>query len=526
MDLQLLVALNAMTVSVLVIAIMFIYRPRNQPGWLSAQAPWLVVNAAVLAVGAAALVFKPTLAGWLVALVFVPLVAAPMILFTQSLRQAHAGRTSVAAWLARGAAVLHPTLANRMHARLMAALAGDDETNAAALAELATSAPREYRPFIQAQRALLRRDWGEVLAIAGARDANDVIMKPLEIRALGETGRVDAMVQSYLVARSALTGAQGLMPKLAVLAFGGRPQGVEALIAKKFSSLDDDSRNFWIALSHLHSASPGLGERLLVKLTTDAKKDTTRTAARRQLNAFAAETRLPLAATTEANLDVIEQQTLMETRERTGILSTVPVTAALIALNVLAFAAEVATGGSEDSEALINLGALWPPDVLEGGEWWRLLTASFLHFGAIHLVSNMFVLWVLGRMIEPMLGSVRTLVIYMAGALLSSAFVLWLMAEGYTGFGLLVGASGAIFALLGAETMIVLQSWWRDPETFDRRKLTTLGVILGLQVAIDLSVPNISFAAHVSGFFAGMIAMLATSIFDWRRTQTDSIPGA
>lgn len=526
MDLQLLVALNAMTVSALVIAMIVIYRPRNQPGWLSANGPWLGVNGGVLALGTLALLLVPAWAGTAVAVVFIPFVAAPMILFSQSLRQAQAGHLRTAAWLARGAAWTHPTLANRMHAKLATAMAGNDEQNAAALAELAAGAPREYRPFIQAQRALLRRDWSEVLAIAGARDAGDTIMKPLEIRALGETGRTDAMVQSYLFGRSALIGAQGLMPRLVVLAFGGRPGGVAALLAKRFSAMDEETKSYWIGLARLHSSLSASGERVLVKLSAEAKRESTRLAARRQLNAFVAQPRQPLLASTEANLDLIEQQTLQETLERRQSLVAVPVTLGLIAVNLLAFAAEVVTGGSEDSEALINLGALWPPDVFESGEWWRLLTASFLHFGPIHLLSNMFVLWVLGRLLEPMLGAGRTLFIYLAGAVLSSAFVLWLMAEGYTSFGLLVGASGAIFALLGAETLVVLQNWWRDPEAFDRRKFSTLAVILGLQIVIDLSVPNVSFAAHVSGFFAGMLALLVVPIGGWRRTQTNSSSGA
>lgn len=517
MDLQLFLALNAMTVSALVIAVIFIYRPRDQPGWFGSNLPWVAVNAAVLISGALALMLAPGLAGTLVALIFLPFVAAPVLLFSQSQRMALTGRLPLAARLARGAAILHPTTTNKMHADLTTAISGDDDANAKALSALATTAPREYRPLVLAQLAVTRRDWSEVLAIAGARDPSDTSMKAMEIRALGETGRIEPMVQSYIAGRSALVGPQGLMSKLIVLAFGGRPDGVAALLNKKLAGMDAETKSYWTGLGYLNSGTDtASGERALAKLAAEAKRERTREMSRQHLNAFAASPPQPLPAPTRSSLDLIEHQTLVETSERPLPVLALATTLGLIAVNVAAFLAEIYMGGSEDSEALIGLGALWPPEVFENGEWWRLLTASFLHFGPVHLASNMFVLWVLGRLLEPMLGSLRTLAIYILGALVSSAFVLWLMKAGITEYGLLVGASGAIFALLGAEAMMVLQSWWRDSEHFDRRKLSTLAVMLGLQIVIDLSVPNVSFAAHASGFFAGMVGLLLVP----RRRQT------
>jgi rhomboid protease GluP len=147
--------------------------------------------------------------------------------------------------------------------------------------------------------------------------------------------------------------------------------------------------------------------------------------------------------------------------------------------------------------------------VLEDGEWWRLVTASFLHFGPIHLATNMFVLWILGRLLEPVLGTARMLTIYAIGGVASSAFVLALMVANDTDYGLLVGASGAIFALLGAEAGLLLADWLRNRATFDSRKLSSLAMMLGLQVVIDMSLPNVSFAAHASGFVTGLVVMLA-----------------
>ena len=509
MDLQLFVALNAMTISALLIAVSVIYRAKDNPDWLAANGPWLWVNAAVLVAGGLALFFAPDLVGILVMLVFLPLVAAPVFFFMYSQQQSLSGNPKRAAFAAMLAALLHPTIANRVHAKLAAAIAGDDQANEKALNELAISVPREYRPLVQAQLALLKRDWSEILALAGAGAASIPLLKPLEIRALAETGRIDAAVQSFMAARSSLAGAHGAVPLLVVLAFGGRPSGVAAVLEKQFSQMDLETKAYWMGLADLYNPTHHLqGEQTLQKLAVVALNDRTRAGARRQLETFAAAPPRLLPMPTQLALDNFERQLEDNALAPERSYRRVAVTLALIALNLVAFAAEIALGGSENSETLINLGALSPPVVLEQGEWWRLLTAAFLHFGPLHLGSNMFVLWVLGRLLEPILGSIRMLAIYLAGGIISSAFVLWLMTSGVAEYGLLVGASGAIFALLGAEATLVLLSWWRDPANFDTRKLTTLVVMLGLQVAIDLSVPNVSFAAHASGFLAGMVGAL------------------
>ncbi len=526
MDLQLFIALNAMTISALIIAVVFIYRPRNQPDWLAAHSSWLGVNAAVLAVGALALEFVPALAGTLVAAIFLPLVAAPVFLFNQSQQASLRGQTRLAAVLARCAAVLHPTMANRVNAQIAASLSGDEAANVRALKELAATAPEEYRPLVKAQLAVQQRDWSEVLAVTGGAGPAATVLKPMEIRALGETGRTDAMVRSFMAARAGLTGAQGVLSRLFVLAFGGRPRGIVALLDKQLKSLDEDTKTYWVAVSYLNSGrDTAPGQRALTALAAQSANTKVRLAAQRQLEAFSAAPLRPISPTAEAALDLIEQQIVQEALAPQKSSLAAPVTLTLIALNIAAFAAETYYGGSTDSDTLISLGALWPPNVWEDGEWWRLLTATFLHFGPLHLLSNMFVLWVLGRLLEPQIGTARMIVVYLAGGIGSSAVVLWLMSRAQAEYGLLVGASGAIFALLGAETAIVIRSWWSDRESFDTRRLTTLAIMLAIQMAIDLSVPNVSFAAHASGLLVGIVTYFLFPVRGPARPATPSSPG-
>ncbi len=131
--------------------------------------------------------------------------------------------------------------------------------------------------------------------------------------------------------------------------------------------------------------------------------------------------------------------------------------------------------------------------------------ATFLHFGPVHLCANMFMLFLLGRMVEATFGWWRFLIIYMLGGIGSTAFVMGLMLNGWLENGVLIGASGAIFAVFGAEAARQISSWRYSRDALDKGQLVNLALILLVQVVIDFSVPQISAAAHMSGFLIGLV---------------------
>ena len=154
-------------------------------------------------------------------------------------------------------------------------------------------------------------------------------------------------------------------------------------------------------------------------------------------------------------------------RQRTRVvtarnISAVPtVTYVLIAVNVIIFIGELATGvgavsGGLGGSWLIEHGALSRFTVAQG-EWWRLVTSGFLHASLIHIGLNMYILYMLGQMLEPSIGGFRFALIYFV-ALLAGSFGALL----FTPVGLTVGASGAVFGIAGAG-VFVMRSRGIDP---------------------------------------------------------------
>ena len=175
------------------------------------------------------------------------------------------------------------------------------------------------------------------------------------------------------------------------------------------------------------------------------------------------------------------------------------VTPVIIALNVLVYLITAVQAQSPLNNQLAPLFSDWvlyPSAIGQQGEWWRLLTSGFLHFGPIHIAVNMLSLWMIGRDLEMLLGKVRFLAVYFISMLGGSAAV-FVFSDPGAGT---AGASGAIYGLLGALLVAVL-----------RLKLNP-GMVIGtivLNLVITYAIPGISLFAHVGGLVIGAVAMVA-----------------
>lgn len=166
------------------------------------------------------------------------------------------------------------------------------------------------------------------------------------------------------------------------------------------------------------------------------------------------------------------------------------VTTALIGINLSVFALGflVAIGGGEST--LIADYGMWPLGIAINGEWWRLLTSAFLHGGMLHIAFNMYVLYLLGPVLERVLGSGRFLTLYLVAALGGSVASYATSAPNTVS----VGASGAIFGLMGA-LLVVGRRFRRD--------VSQVAILLAINLAIGFVVPNIDWRAHIGGALAG-----------------------
>jgi membrane associated rhomboid family serine protease len=162
-----------------------------------------------------------------------------------------------------------------------------------------------------------------------------------------------------------------------------------------------------------------------------------------------------------------------------------------------------ATGSGIGGSTLLTEGALSRAAIADG-EYWRLITAGFLHAGFFHLLFNMFSLYILGTILEPAIGRVRFALIYFV-SLLAGSFGALLIESNRTA--LTVGASGAIFGLMSA-AVIVMRNRGISPME------SGLGLWIGLNLLLTFTIPNISIGGHVGGLIGGALAALV--LFDLR----------
>ncbi len=191
--------------------------------------------------------------------------------------------------------------------------------------------------------------------------------------------------------------------------------------------------------------------------------------------------------------DCASQKTKVRTA---GSLQPEPtLTYALIAVNVIVALGSLLSGGGATSggSTLIGDGGLSRFGI-EQGEYWRLLTSGFLHAGALHLLFNMFGLYILGGLLEPAIGRLRFGIIYFVSLLAGAFGALLIQPEGLT-----VGASGAIFGLMGA-AVIIMRSRGMNPME------SGLGLWIGLNLLITFTIPNISIGGHIGGLLGGALA--------------------
>ncbi|MGP8251035.1 MAG: rhomboid family intramembrane serine protease [Terracidiphilus sp.] len=208
-------------------------------------------------------------------------------------------------------------------------------------------------------------------------------------------------------------------------------------------------------------------------------------------------------------------------RRRKPVWLAAPATHLLVAINCAVFLAMVAKGVSPISptvDQLVNWGANGAGEVLLHGQWWRIVTAMFIHVGILHLATNMWCLWNLGLLAEPLMGSWGVLAVYIltgaAGNLLSTC-VNWLEYSSVNVFPAGAGASGAVFGIAGA-LIVLLKSNRLPVPPVELKKLrrsviyfAAINLFIGISISIGTAVMGAGLSidnyAHMGGCACGLL---------------------
>jgi rhomboid protease GluP len=190
-----------------------------------------------------------------------------------------------------------------------------------------------------------------------------------------------------------------------------------------------------------------------------------------------------------------------------------PVTTVLFWLNILAFLAQFVAALAINPGSffaflftgfpatdLARFGGIWPALIRYDGSWWRLLTAMFLHGGLLHIASNLFALYVLGRPLEDTIGWWRYLIVYGLSGLGSGLAVVFLGAQNTV----TIGASGAIYGIIGALLYLTFQ----QPHWFTPAGVRSVRSLMVLNLVFTFLIPGISIAGHLGGLVVGVLTMI------------------
>jgi membrane associated rhomboid family serine protease len=193
-------------------------------------------------------------------------------------------------------------------------------------------------------------------------------------------------------------------------------------------------------------------------------------------------------------------------QDRHQRLRGVPAVIAFILLNVAVFCIELWRGALASPVILHRLGALDSFAVIQKGEFWRLISALFLHFNFLHLGFNLFALYVLGPPLEKIVGTIQFAICYLISGIGSTAGVVLLTLLKIVRPAELVGASGCIMGIVGAWAGFLLRhrQMWQA-----KQRLLNILLIIAIQIAFDISTPEVSTSAHlcglITGFFLGLM---------------------
>ena len=483
---------------------------------------WIVVSGFILAVTAILSYFAPNIAGLVGGGLWAVLIVTPAIAIGNFNRLLTQQKFKQARRIATIVRLLHPLDGWKEQPELMKALEMaqggliDEATAIFQRYQLSTTTIGRYATVTLYQ---INSDWSELLLWMRKKITPKILDKEVYIqimymRCLGEIGDINGLLQAWQQFKLSIEKSSPdtrNFARMFVFAFCGEKEQVEKIFEDSLAIYPKTVKKFWLATAEQAAGNQEIARELLLNLS-NSKDIRIRKAVDWRLSKPCIIASQELTHQSQQIIARIITEIKQEARYRgkSKIQRRRQPTATflIIGLNLAAFALEIRFGGSTNPETLYNLGALVPRQVL-AGDWWRLFTATFLHFGWLHLTMNMLGLYLFGRLVEFILGVKQYLFVYLITGISSMLVVTWMSVSGYSQAGFVVGASGAVMGLVGVSIAIFLRDWLRDKGRIASQNLRKFLLIILLQTLFDLTTPHISFTGHISGaiigFLVGMI---------------------
>ena len=368
-------------------------------------------------------------------------------------------------------------------------------------------------------------------------------------RSLGETGDINSLLQLYQNGGTQLEKSASSenihLIRLYALAFAGDVEYVEKLFEGTLSIYSESFQTFWLATTKMIAGDIAFARQQLQALQTNSER-ARENAIRWRLSQLDNFSPPELTPSSRKILTNIHKDIRQENRyEVINVVSekTPYATYALMGINVLFFLVEVALlksnyrldfllwgikkiecldpncsyFNSEINTMLGFLGGLMPTAVAKG-EWWRLFNANFLHFGLVHLLMNMIGLYVLGPFVEFTFGVRRYLFAYLVSGIGAMAIFTISNLTFSNQPTMLVGASAAVISLLGVITAILLQGWLKERSRTAAKRLRVFFIIIGVQIVVDWSIPQVSGESHIFGLIMGFL-IGSLLLINWKFTD-------
>ncbi|MBR8830685.1 MAG: hypothetical protein N5P05_000815 [Chroococcopsis gigantea SAG 12.99] len=382
-----------------------------------------------------------------------------------------------------------------------------------AIAQLQTYPENDYQTRILSY--VIKADWENCLLWIEANIPPSMLWANPDLllyylRALGETGRLNELLQVFTNNHRRLqkdsVSNQYNTARLYVLVFCGQILQVKQLLNNFFSFYPQSLQKFWFSTAQLIAGKKYVARHQLLELRLD--KD--------YILGNAIDWRLcyppidPTSVLDARSFGILQRLTTEINQELRfhpahSNKAKIPyITVLFFLINSGVFAWEIWLGGTQQDVVLYNLGALVPQAVFSG-QWWRLLTANFLHYGWLHFGTNMLGLLFVGQVAEAILGRIFFSILYLfsgTGALL--IFTL-LARRNQLLDAMLVGASAAIMGLVGGILAYYLWDWLRTKSASAFQRMSFIVLICALQFFTDYYTPGVSLSSHAWGLFLGFI---------------------